>query len=60
VHQIVSLSDSLLAPVLSFVVSQNESSQTSGLGNANRTRRQFLGDQAEERRLLTMLCIIRC
>lgn len=59
-NQIVSLSDSLLAPVQSFVVSQNESSKTSGVSTASRTRRQFLGDQTEERRLLAMLCIIRC
>lgn len=59
-NQIVSLSDSLHAPVQSSVVSQHESSKTSGLGTTTRAPRQFLGEQAEERRLLTMLCIIRC
>ncbi|MFT5323780.1 MAG: hypothetical protein ACI8P0_001631 [Planctomycetaceae bacterium] len=59
-NQIVSLSDALLAPAQSFVLSQDESSKTSGVSTASRTRRQFLGDQAEERQLLTMLCIIRC
>ena len=59
-NQIVSLCDSLLAPVQSLVVSQDQSSKTFGLGDASRTRRQFLGDQAEERRLLTMLCVMRC
>lgn len=59
-NQLTGQLDPLLTPLQPLVASQDDSHKTFDLGHALRSRRQFLGDQAEARRLLTVLCVIRC